>query len=172
MDEIGSLDILIAATYYPCKSVKAQIHGSVPPRRVFHGAETCFRQVAEGDACGWNCGRGRSGRDRQREEALIVEPREIHAEAAEIVCKEDRAAHFGVNGFTERVRERETKCKRGKEVVVRHESPATGEQRLDLQPLLLTTLTTACPIGIEPSAIADTKGAVPARSVLERLGSE
>src|SRR5260370_1323792 len=172
MDEIGSLDILIAGPYYPCKRVKAQIHGSVPPRCLFHGAETWFRQVAEGDACGWNCGRGRSGRDRQRKKALIVEPCEIHAEAAEIVCKEDRAAHFGVNGFTERVRERETKCKRGKVVVVRHESPATGEQRLDFQPLLLTTLWTACAIGIEQAAIVDTKVAVLDRSVLERLGSE
>src|SRR6266851_1734745 len=72
IDEIGSLNRLIAAEYDTGKGVEAEIDGGAAPRGLLDGAETGFRQVAESDAGGGNRGRGRRCCDRQGEETLVV----------------------------------------------------------------------------------------------------
>src|SRR6266849_891941 len=47
IDEIGSLNRLIAAEYDTGKGVEAEIDGGAAPRGLLDGAETGFRQVAE-----------------------------------------------------------------------------------------------------------------------------
>src|SRR5467141_682188 len=58
IDEIRSLNILIAPVYDAGKRVETEIEGSAAPGSLLDGAETRFRQVAEGNACGGNRGRG------------------------------------------------------------------------------------------------------------------
>src|ERR1700674_99700 len=115
IDEIGSLDSLIAAVYDVGKGVETKINGGAAPGGLLDGAEARFRQAAERNAGGGNYGDNTGGRCRccgEREETLVVEAREVQAEATEIVREENGAAHFGVDGFAERVREGETKRKR------------------------------------------------------------
>src|SRR6266446_1534874 len=122
------------------KTVEREIERRALPRRLFDGTETRFRQIAESDAGGRYGRSRRSCRYRQGQKTLVVQAREIEAEAAEIVGEEDGAAHFRVDGFAEGVGEGQAEGKRGEVVVVRDEAPASGKQGLDFEALLLAAL--------------------------------
>src|SRR6266704_2138139 len=174
IDEVGSLNIFIAAEYHAGKSVEAEIHGNTTPGGLLDGAETRFRQIQKRHARGRNCDHGARGRGRgrgERQETLVAEAREIKAEAAKIVRKEGGAAHFGVDGLAEGIGERKTESERGEMVVVRYETPAAGERRLYFEALLLATLRTACPVSVEEATVLDATIGVLNRSVFEGLGA-
>src|SRR5216683_6230557 len=173
VDEVGSLNIFIAAEHHAGKSVEAEIYGNTTPGGLLDGAEARFRQIPKRHARGGNRGHSARGRGRgsgERQETLVAEAREIKAEAAKIVREECGAAHFGVDGLAKRIGERKTESERGKMVVVRYETPAAGEQRLYFEALLLATLRTACPVSVEEAAVLDAKIGVLNRSVFEGLG--
>jgi hypothetical protein len=89
IDEIGGFNNFIAAAYDPGKSVKTKIDRNSSPGGLLDRTETCFGRIAESDAGGWNGGSGRGRSDGKREKALVVEAREIEAEAAKIVREKD-----------------------------------------------------------------------------------
>src|SRR5260370_914195 len=175
IDEIGSLDILIAAEDNAAKTVKTEVNGNPVPGSLLDGPESCFGQVAKRHAGGGNCNDDARGRSRgcgQREKTFVVEAREIQAESPEIVGEKNRAAHFGVDGFPERVGERETEGKRRKVVVVGDEAPPSRQQGLDFQALLFATLRGACSVRVAEAAVIGAKIGVLHRSIFEWLGSK
>src|SRR5258708_11827031 len=134
IDEIGSLDILVAAEDDTGKTVETEINRDPVPGGLLDGTESRFRQIPKRHAGGGNRGDNASGRSRgrrKREKTLVVEAREIQAESPEIVREKNGARHFGIYGFAERGGERQTKRKRREIVVVGDEAPATGKQGLD-----------------------------------------
>src|SRR6266571_586143 len=154
------------------KTVEREIERRTLPRRLFDGTETRLRQIAESDA-GGRYGRSRgSCRYRQRQKTLVVQAREIEAEATEIVGEEDGAAHFRVDGFAEGVGEGQAEGKRGEVVVVRDEAPASGKQGLDFEALLLAALRITGAARVDKTAVVNAEEGVLDRSVLKRLGAK
>ncbi len=175
IDEIGSLDILIAAEDDTGKTVETEINGYPAPGSLLDGTKSRFWQISKSHAGGRNRGDNASGGScgrRQRKETLVVEAREIQAKSPEIVGEKNGAAHFGVDGFAEGVGERQTEGKRRKMVVVCDEAPATGQQGLDFQALLLATLRRACAVRVAEAAVINAKIAVRHRSIFDRPGAE
>src|SRR6266852_6252582 len=84
IDEIGSLDILIAAEDDTGKTVETEINGYPMPGSLLDGTKSRFRQISKSHASGRNGGDNASGRSRGRRQR-----------------KKNGAAHFGVDGFAE-----------------------------------------------------------------------
>ena len=91
------------------KAIKGKIDGNLSPRRLFDGTEARLWQIAERNARSWNGRhRGRGGHGKSQE-AFVIDPRKTQTESAEIICQEDRAAHFRIDRLPKTVRKRKTK---------------------------------------------------------------
>src|SRR5258708_10638087 len=99
IEEIGSLDILVAAEDDTGKTVETEINGDPVPGGLLDGTESHFRQIPKRHAGGGNRGDNASGRSRgrrKREKNLFVEAPQIQAESPEIVRGKNATATFGI----------------------------------------------------------------------------
>src|SRR5260370_22336941 len=95
IDEIGSLDILVAAEDDTGKTVETEINGDPVPGGLLDGTESRFRQIPKRHAGGGNRGdnaRGRRRWRRKREKTLVLLAHVIQAASPDIVLEKNCAA--------------------------------------------------------------------------------
>lgn len=153
-NEFRSVDEFIGAARSPGEGVKGKIERETLPRSLVDRADTKLGEIAQGDA---GCRNKRRNQRGKGEKALVVDARDVEAEALIILGEEDGAAYFRVDGFAKSVREGQTEGEGGKLIVIGDETPAAGEQGFDFEALIFAAFGLALPERVNQAAIIDAK---------------